>query len=72
MNGRRPRPNNQVIVSDDLPEAYLRRLLGNRIDYDAAVFSRSDALRVAESRQRRSQSKHLRLLGRPRRGPAVR
>jgi hypothetical protein len=72
MNSRRP-PNSRSVTSDDLPEAYLRRLLGHRLTPDAAVFSRSDALQQAEREQRRkSLPKHYRLHGRSRRGGTVR
>jgi hypothetical protein len=59
------------VSSDDLPEAYLRRLLGDRLDRDAAVFSRSDALREA-ARHRKPDPKRNHPLGRTRRGRADR
>ena len=63
---KRQHPN---VISDDIPEAYLRRLLGHRVDRDTVVFSRSDALREAEAGNRRNANpKRFRLHSRPRRG----
>jgi len=68
MNRRRP-----LIVSDDIPAAYLHRLLGKRLDPDTVVFSRSDAVRAAEAKRRRNpipEQHHPH--GRSRHGRAVR
>jgi hypothetical protein len=66
------RARHPMVMSDDLPEAYLRRLLGDRIDHDAAVFSRVDALRQAEGERRRNPNSNHDPHRRPRRGRGVR
>jgi hypothetical protein len=67
------KPRLPIIISDDIPSAYLRRLLGHRVDHDTAVFSRVDALRQAEAGNRRNANpKQSHPHGRPRRGRTVR
>ena len=60
-----------VIICDDLPADYVRRMLGHRIDRDTAIFSRADALREAERGRNHDPNQH-RPDGRPRRGRADR
>ncbi len=68
-----PPPRVGVIICDDLPEAYVRFLYGNRIDRAAVVFSRSDAMRAAEAEPRgNGYSKQYHPHGRPHCGRAGR
>ena len=55
------------LITDDLPADYVRRMLGHRIDGDAVVFSRSDAVNQAA---RRTPKQHQ-PRGRPPRERAV-
>ena len=65
------KPRRPIIVSDDIPAEYLRRLLGRRINRETVVFSRSDALREAEAESPRTQtSGQQQPHGRPHRGQA--
>jgi hypothetical protein len=50
----KPAPSCQtaVIVCEDLPEAYVRQLYGDRIGRDTEVFSRPDALRKSAAGSR--------------------
>jgi hypothetical protein len=64
-----PRP---IIVSDDLPEAYVRLLYGDRIDRDVPIFSRTDAVRQGEAERHRSPKKDHHPHGHPRRERAAR